>query len=40
MVDGGAMVNVMPTAFLNKIGNSEEELKPTDPTMTDFNGGG
>ncbi len=40
MVDGGAMVNVMPTAFLKKIDKSEEELKSTDMTMTNFIGGG
>ncbi len=34
------MVNVMPTAFLKKIGKSKEELKPTDTTVTDFTGGG
>ncbi len=30
----------MPTTFLKKIGKSEEELKPTDTTMTDFTRGG
>ncbi|XP_020082161.1 uncharacterized protein LOC109705789 [Ananas comosus] len=36
MVDGGAMVNVMPTSFFKKLGKDEDELKPTDTIMTDF----
>ncbi len=40
MVDGGAMVNVMATAFLKRIDKSEMELKTTYKTMTNFTGGG
>nr|CAD1833859.1 unnamed protein product [Ananas comosus var. bracteatus] len=40
MVDGGAMVNVMPTSFFRKLGKGEDELKPTDTIMTDFTGSG
>nr|CAD1839730.1 unnamed protein product [Ananas comosus var. bracteatus] len=40
MVDGGAMVNVMPTSFFKKLGKSEDELKPTDTIITDFTGSG
>nr|CAD1830252.1 unnamed protein product [Ananas comosus var. bracteatus] len=40
MVDGGAMVNVMPTSFFKKLGKSEDELKPTDTIMNDFTGSG
>nr|CAD1821694.1 unnamed protein product [Ananas comosus var. bracteatus] len=40
MVDGGAMVNVMPTSFFKKLGKDENELKPTDSIMTDFTGNG
>nr|CAD1829203.1 unnamed protein product [Ananas comosus var. bracteatus] len=40
MIDGGAMVNVMPTSFFKKLGNGKNELKPTDMTMTDFTGNG
>nr|CAD1821681.1 unnamed protein product [Ananas comosus var. bracteatus] len=38
MVDGGVMVNVMPTSFFKKLGKNEDELKPTDAIMTDFTG--
>nr|CAD1818574.1 unnamed protein product [Ananas comosus var. bracteatus] len=38
MVDGGAIVNVMPISFFKKLGKSENELKPTDTIMTDFTG--
>ncbi len=40
MVDGEAMVKVMSTIFLKRIGKSEDVLKPTATTMTDFIGGG
>ncbi|XP_020106673.1 uncharacterized protein LOC109722906 [Ananas comosus] len=40
MVDGGAMVNVMPTVFFKKLGKDEDELKPMDTIMTDFSGNG
>nr|CAD1824993.1 unnamed protein product [Ananas comosus var. bracteatus] len=40
MVDGGAMVNVMPTSFFRKLGRGKNELKPTDIIMTDFTGSG
>uniref|UniRef100_A0A6V7QUK6 Uncharacterized protein n=1 Tax=Ananas comosus var. bracteatus TaxID=296719 RepID=A0A6V7QUK6_ANACO len=40
MIDGRAMVNVMPISFLKKLGKSEDELKPTNTTMTDFTGNG
>lgn len=40
MVDGGAMVNVMPTFFKKKLGKSEDELKPTDTIMINFTGSG
>nr|CAD1827515.1 unnamed protein product [Ananas comosus var. bracteatus] len=36
MINGGAIVNVMPTLFLKKLGKSKDELKPTDTTITDF----
>nr|CAD1832644.1 unnamed protein product [Ananas comosus var. bracteatus] len=36
IVDGGAMVNVMPTSFYKKSGKNEDELKLTDTIMTDF----
>lgn len=36
MVDGGAMVNVMPTSFFKILGKSKDELKPTDTIMVDF----
>nr|CAD1827314.1 unnamed protein product [Ananas comosus var. bracteatus] len=36
MVDGGAIVNVMPTPFFKKLCKSEDELKPTDTIMADF----
>nr|CAD1830230.1 unnamed protein product [Ananas comosus var. bracteatus] len=36
MIDGGAMVNVMPTSFFKKLGKSEDQLKPIDTIMTDF----
>lgn len=38
MIDGGAMVNVMPILFFKKFGKSEGKLKPTDTTMTVFAG--
>nr|CAD1833460.1 unnamed protein product [Ananas comosus var. bracteatus] len=40
MIDGGAMVNVIPTSFFKKLGKSEDELKPIDIIMTDFTGSG
>ncbi len=40
MVDRGAMVNVMPTSFFKKLSKSEDELKQTYTTITDFTGGG
>nr|CAD1825843.1 unnamed protein product [Ananas comosus var. bracteatus] len=38
MVTGSAMVNVMPTSFFKQFGKSEDELKPTNTTMTYFTG--
>lgn len=35
MIDDEAMVNVMSTLFVKKLGKSEDELRPTDTTMTD-----
>nr|CAD1840704.1 unnamed protein product [Ananas comosus var. bracteatus] len=40
MIDGGTMVNVIPTSFFKKLGKSEDELKPTNTIMTDFTGSG
>nr|CAD1829482.1 unnamed protein product [Ananas comosus var. bracteatus] len=40
MIDGGAMVNVMPTSFFKKLGKGKNELKPTDMTTIDFTGNG
>nr|CAD1831609.1 unnamed protein product [Ananas comosus var. bracteatus] len=40
MIDGWAMVNVMPISFFKKLGKSEDDLKPTDTTMIDFTGSG
>nr|CAD1833033.1 unnamed protein product [Ananas comosus var. bracteatus] len=40
MVDGAAMVNIMPTSFYKKSGKSEDELKPTDTIMTGFTDNG
>ncbi len=39
MIDGGAIVNVMPTLFFKKLGKDEDELKPPDTMMIDFIGG-
>lgn len=40
MINGGAMVNVMPMLFLKKLGKSKDEFKPMDTSITDFTGNG
>jgi hypothetical protein len=38
LVDGGAVVNLMPYTMLCKIGKSEEDLTKTDMMLVDFEG--
>lgn len=36
IVDGGAMLNVMPVATMKKLGKKKDELDPTNMKMTNF----
>jgi hypothetical protein len=38
VVDGGAVVNLMPYTMLRKIGKSDEDLTQTDMMLMDFEG--
>lgn len=38
MVDGGAVVHIMPYAMSHKIGKSDEDLTKTDMMVKDFEG--
>lgn len=38
IVDGGAVLNVMPITTMKKLGRKKEELVPTNMKMTNFTG--
>jgi hypothetical protein len=38
LVDGGAVINLMPYTMLRKIGKSDEYLTQTDMMLVDFEG--
>ena len=39
LIDGGAMLNVMPYTMVNKLGKSCKDLKETNMTMSNFTRG-
>lgn len=38
LIDGGAIVNLMPQAMFKKLGKDQPDLIPTDMVVTDFSG--
>ena len=40
LIDGGAVLNVMPYNIVRKLGRSHKDLKETNMTMSNFIGGG
>lgn len=39
LVDNGAAVNILPIASMKKLGKGDEELIPTEMTISNFTGG-
>ena len=39
LIDGGAILNVMPYSIVKKLGKSHKDLKETNMTMSNFTGG-